>query len=111
MADDLSTVGTETPTTPPAADGALGALAKSDDATRYVEERQSQEAEERGQEPETPTNGRVDRIEQALDEARARSRQAQETSQQLDKGLEQAEAEWAQQQALEQQANGSGLMN
>jgi hypothetical protein len=100
MAEDFSPGGTEAPATSPA-DGALGALAKSDDATRYIEERQSQEGE--GQEPEAPTNGdaRADRIEQSLEQARERSRQARETESQLDHGLEQAEAEWAQQQQQE----------
>jgi hypothetical protein len=106
VSDDLNTgtVGTEVPESPPPSpqDAALGALAKSDDATRYIEERQSQEADDQGQEPETPTNGRADRIEQSLEQARERSRQARETEHQLDQGLEQAEAEWAQQQQQEQ---------
>ena len=105
-ADDLNTgpVSTETPESPPPSpqDAALGALAKSDDATRYIEERQSQEDE--GQEPERPTNGdaRADRIEQSLEQARERSRQAREVETQLDRGLEAAEAEWSAQQQQEQ---------
>jgi hypothetical protein len=101
MADNIETVGTETTPSPPG-DAALSALSKSDDATRYIEERQSQEAEDKGQEPETPKQDRQNHIEQALEEARARSRQARETEHQLDQGLEQAEAEWAQQQQQEQ---------
>jgi hypothetical protein len=81
----------------------LGALAKDDDASKYIEERQSQEAEDQGQEPERSTNGdaRADRIEQSLEQARERSRQAREQEHQLDRGLEQAEAEWAAQQQQE----------
>jgi hypothetical protein len=104
MADDLAPVAPETTSTPAPGDAALASLAKSDDATRYIEQRRD-DGEDAGAEPEAPTNGRADKIEQALEEARARSRQAQEVSQQLDKGLEQAEAEWAQQQALEKQAD------
>jgi hypothetical protein len=101
LADDLATVGTETPTTSPG-DVALGALAKDDDATRYIEERQSQEGEEQGQ-PEKPNGAdRQSHIEQALEEARRRSAEARETERQLDQGLEQAEAEWAAQQQQEQ---------
>ena len=77
-------------------------MAKSgEDATRYIEERQSQEE---GQEPERPTNGdaRADRIEQSLEQARERSRQAREAENQLDRGLEQAEAEWSAQRQQEQ---------
>jgi hypothetical protein len=71
--DDLNTaVAPETAPSPPG-DGALGALAKSDDATRYIEERQSQEAEDLGQEPEHPANGRADRIEQSLEQGKALS--------------------------------------
>jgi hypothetical protein len=108
MADDLDTgtAGTPTPETPPPSPqyAALSALAKSgEDATRYIEERQSQEADDQDIEPERPTNGdaRADRIEQSLEQARERSRQAREIEGQLDKGLEQAEAEWAQQQQQE----------
>jgi hypothetical protein len=103
MADDLSTVGTETTPSPPG-DAALSALSKSDDATRYIEERQSQDAEEQGQAPETPKDERTNRIEQALDEARKRSAEARETEHQLDRGLEQAEAEWQAQEQQEQLA-------
>jgi hypothetical protein len=106
MADDLNTgtVGTVTPETSPPSpqDAALTALAKSDDASRYIEERQGQEAD--GQEPETPANGRADRIEQALEEARKRSAEAREQEHQLDRGLEQAEREWQAQEQQEQLA-------
>src|SRR6516162_5626506 len=101
MADNIETVGTETTPSPPG-DAALSALSKSDDATRYIEERQSQEAEDKGQEPETPKQDRQNHIEQALEEARARSRQARETEHQLDQGLEQAEREWQAQEQQEQ---------
>jgi hypothetical protein len=109
MADDFTVPGTAdtaTPESPPPSpqDAALGALAKDDDATRYIEERQSQEDE--GQEPERPTNGdgRADRIEQSLEQARERSRQARETESQLDQNLDQAEREWQQQEQQEQAA-------
>jgi hypothetical protein len=78
-------------------------LAKSEDASAYIEERQSQDAEEQGHEPETPKDERQSHIERALEEARERSRQAREQEHQLDQVLDQAEAEWQQQQALEQQ--------
>jgi hypothetical protein len=108
MSDDLNTgtPGTETPETSPPSpqDAALGALAKDDDASRYIEQRQSQEADD--QEPERPTNGdaRADRIEQSLEQARERSRQAREQEHQLDQGLEQAEREWQAQEQQEQLA-------
>jgi hypothetical protein len=103
MADDLNT-GTEAPATTSPGDAALGALAKDDDASAYISERQSQEAEEQGLEPEPHTNGadRSNRIETALEEARARSRQAREQEHQLDQGLEAAEREWQVQQQQEQ---------
>src|SRR5215831_14572961 len=97
MTDDLATPGTETPTTSPQ-DAALGALAKSEDASAYISERQSQDAEDQGLEPETPKEDRQSHIEKALEEARERSRQARDTEHQLDQGLEQAEAEWQAQQ-------------
>jgi hypothetical protein len=74
MSDDLATVGTETTPSPPG-DAALSALSKSDDATRYIEERQSQEAEDKGQEPETPKDERQNHIEQAIDLIRRTSPQ------------------------------------
>jgi hypothetical protein len=77
-------------------------LAKSEDASAYIEERQNQEAEEQGQEPETPKQDRQNHIEQALEEARARSRQAREQEYALDQGLEHAEQEWQQQHQQEQ---------
>jgi hypothetical protein len=102
MADDLSTVGTETPATSPG-DAALATLAKDESADAYIRERQSQEAEE--QEPESPNGAdRSNKIEAALEEARARSRQAREQEQQLDQGLEAAEREWQQQEQQEQAA-------
>jgi hypothetical protein len=103
MADDINT-GTETPTPSPPGDAALGALAKDDDATRYIEERQSQEGDEQGQ-PET-SNGadRSNKIEAALEQARRRSAEARETEHQLDQGLDQAEREWKAQEQQEQLA-------
>jgi hypothetical protein len=104
MADDLVTGGTEDPAPSPPGDAALGALAKDDDASRYIEERQSQDAEEHGLEPETPKQERQSHIEQALEEARKRSAEAREQEQQLDDGLAAAEQEWQQQQQQEQAA-------
>jgi hypothetical protein len=102
MADDFATP--ETPTTSPR-DAALSALSKSDDATRYIEERQSQEAEDQGVEPEKPNGAdRSNKIEEALEQARIRSRQAREQEQQLDDGLAAAEQEWQQQEQQEQLA-------
>jgi hypothetical protein len=102
MADDFNT-GTEATTTSPQ-DAALGALAKDDDATRYIEERQSQEGEEQGQ-PEKPNGAdRSNKIEAALEEARRRSAEAREQERQLDQGLEQAEREWHAQEQQEQLA-------
>jgi hypothetical protein len=99
MADDFNP-STEAPTPSPPGDAALGALAKDDDATRYIEERQSQEGEEQGQ-PEKPNGAdRQSNIEQALEEARRRSAEARNQERELDQGLEQAEREW---QAQEQQ--------
>ena len=105
MTGDIATVGAETP--PPSTspgDAALGALAKDDDACAYISERQSQDAEEQGLEPETPKDERQSHIEKALEEARVRSRQAGEQEQQLDDGLAAAEQEWQQQQQQEQAA-------
>jgi hypothetical protein len=103
MADDFST-STEAPTPSPPGDAALGALAKDDDATRYIEERQSQEGEEQGQ-PEKPNGAdRQSHIEQALEEARRRSAEARNQERELDQGLEQAEREWQAQEQQEQAA-------
>jgi hypothetical protein len=102
-ADDLNTgtVGTETPETLPPSpqDAALGALAKDDDATAYIQARTG-EADDDDEQP----NGddRSNKIEAALEEARARSRQAREQEQRLDQGLEQAEREWQAQEQQEQ---------
>jgi hypothetical protein len=108
MADDFTAPDTTTPEPAPPSqqDAALSALAKSEDASRYIEERQSQNAGDQDIEPERPTNGdaRADRIEQSLEEARLRSRQAREQEQQLDDGLAAAEQEWQQQEQQEQLA-------
>jgi hypothetical protein len=102
MADDFNT-GTEAPTTSPQ-DVALATLAKDESADAYIAERQSQEAEERGQ-PEQPNGAdRSNKIEEALEQARRRSAEAREQERQLDQGLEQAEREWQAQEQQEQLA-------
>jgi hypothetical protein len=101
MADNLNLPSADAETTPTSSpqDAALGALAKDDDASAYIQARTG-EADDEGEQP----NGadRSNKIEQALEEARARSRQAREQEHQLDRGLEQAEAEWQAQQQQEQ---------
>jgi hypothetical protein len=94
MADDLATGG---PTTTPQ-DAALGALAKDDDASAYISERQAQDQKEQGQLETQNGADRSDKIEAALEEARARSRQAREQEQQLDQDLSEAERAWQQQE-------------
>jgi hypothetical protein len=100
--DNLQT-GTETPTSTPG-DVALGALAKSEDATAYIQERQDQDTEDAGQEPETPKEQRQTHIEEALEKAREDTRRAREADSQLDREFQEAEQAWQQQQAQEQQA-------
>jgi hypothetical protein len=102
MSDDLNTVGSEAPTPSAPGDIALATLAKDESADAYIAERQSQEAEEQGQ-PEKPNGAdRSNKIEAALEEARRRSAEARNQEHELDRGLEAAEAEWQQQQAIEQ---------
>jgi hypothetical protein len=102
MADDFNTGTEAAPTTSAPGDIALATLAKDESADAYIAERQSQQAEEQGQ-PETPNGAdRSNKLEAALEEARARSRQAREQEYALDQGLEHAEREWQAQQQQEQ---------
>jgi hypothetical protein len=85
-------------------DAQLDALARSEDASSYIAERQAQEAEEQGKEPETPTDERQTRIDEALAKAREDTRQAREANGHLDQEWQQAQAEYQAQQQAEQQA-------
>jgi hypothetical protein len=101
--DNIATVGSEGPISSPG-DAKLDALSRAEDASNYIAERESQEREEQGLEPETPAETRQTHIEEALEKAREVTRQAREQDHQLDVGLEQAEREWQEQQQQEQAA-------
>jgi hypothetical protein len=101
--DDIITDGG--PTASPQ-DAKLDALARSEDPTSYIAERQAQEAEEQGTEPETPADERQNRIDQALEKARADTRQAREANGNgldLDAQYRDAQAEYQAQLQQEQQ--------
>jgi hypothetical protein len=76
-----------------------GRCPRLDDASAYIQARTG-EADDEGEKP----NGhdRSNRIEAALEEARARSRQARQQEHELDQGLAEAERAWQQQEQQEQ---------
>jgi hypothetical protein len=104
MADnDLPTDVAAPDTTPDPESAALSSLAREDDATRYIEQRTQQEnGPDEG--PQDAEAEEPNRVEQALEEARERTRQAREANNQLDAEYAEAEQAWLEQQQQEQQA-------
>jgi hypothetical protein len=88
-------------------DAALDALARSEDATAYIEQRQDDLREEQGLAPQTPADERQNRIDEALARARqdtAEARQTNGNGLDLDAQYRDAQAEWQAQQQQELQA-------
>jgi hypothetical protein len=105
MADTDDIAPNATPVTPQ--DAALDSLSRSEDISGYIAERQAQEAEGQGLEPETPEDERQSRIEQALRRARedtAEARRSNGNGQDLDAQYRDAQAEYQAQLQQEQQA-------
>jgi hypothetical protein len=85
-------------------DAQLDALARSEDASSYIAERQAQEAEGQGQEPETPADERQNRIDEALARARQDTAEARKPNAlDLDQQYQNVAREYQQQQLAEQQ--------
>jgi hypothetical protein len=89
-------------------DVALGEMAKSDDATDFIRERQARDAEERGE--QVGGDERTIRIRQALERAQADTAEARQEAglngeqPDLDSQYWDAENQWQEEQAAEQEA-------
>jgi hypothetical protein len=105
MSDDLDT-GQVSPPDPvqQAKDNALGQMARSEDASAYIAERQDRDREDRGE--EIDEGDRASRIRKALEQARADTTQARNGLDQqpdLDTQFQDAQAQWDEAQAQEVQ--------